>query len=245
MKLTAAGKTDIGVLRKSNEDSCYVDQRLGLFIVADGMGGHAAGEVASAMAVEVIREQLEPLLTAKEQPAKLLPALANAIQLANRTIEQAARDNPSWHGMGTTLTVLLLTGGQALLGHVGDSCLYRWRAGVLEQVSDDHSLVGDQLRRGLITPEQAAASTLRNVLLQAVGITPELEICRKQLPLEKGDGFLLCSDGLTGMLSDEQINGLLEREMEPESTSELLINQANSAGGGDNITAVLVRVDEP
>ena len=244
MKLTACGKTDIGRLRRNNEDSWFADTRLGLFIVADGMGGHAAGEIASALAVQMIREQLAPLLAKKTRPEGLLSTLSDAIRLANRAIAQAGEENPEWRGMGTTLTVLLLQAGQALLGHVGDSRLYRWRSGQLEQLSDDHSLVGDQLRRGLISREEADASNLRNILLQAVGITPELEICRKQLPLAAGDYLLLCSDGLTDMLKDKTITELLGQDLTPEQGCERLLEEALVAGGKDNISLVLVRVDE-
>ena len=244
MKLTASSRTDIGRLRSNNEDCCSVDTRLGLFIVADGMGGHAAGEIASAMAIEVVREQLVPLLRDQPSAADLLAAMTDAIRLANRTVARTGEENPHWSGMGTTLTLLLLWGGQALLAHVGDSRLYRWRAGQLEQLSDDHSLVGDQLRRGLISREEAETSNLRNILLQAVGITPDLEICQKQLPLQADDVYLLCSDGLTDMLDNGEITALLEQKLTVEEECELLLAQALEAGGKDNITLVLVQVDE-
>jgi protein phosphatase len=244
MKLIAGGQTDIGRLRSNNQDCLFVDTQLGLFIVADGMGGHAAGEVASALAVAEIRARLAPQLRSMAAPAALAPALSQAIHQTNLAVLQAAKDHPAWRGMGTTLTVLLLRDGQALLGHVGDSRLYRWRAGLLEQISDDHSLVGDQLRRGVITRQEAETSNLRNILLQAIGISSELEICEKQLPLQPGDRFLLCSDGLTGMLNDERIAKLLGRELTPEQDCALLMEQALAAGGEDNISALLVRVEE-
>jgi len=244
MRLTACGRTDIGLLRQNNEDCCFVDEKLGLFVVADGMGGHAAGEVASELACRVIREQLTPLLLNRAQQADLIPPLVDAIELANRGIAQAAAENSAWQGMGTTLTVLLLSAGEALLGHVGDSRLYRWRAEKLDQLSDDHSLIGDQLRRGLITHAEADASDLRNILLQAVGITPELQICRKRWPVQAGDRFLLCSDGLTGMVKDEEISAILKQSASPEQGTKLLMEQALAAGGKDNITLVLVRVEE-
>jgi len=245
MKLSACGRTDIGRLRKSNQDIFLVDLQRGLFVVADGMGGHAAGEIASAMAGQVTSEQLSLQVLSQQQPADLTTTLEEAIRLANSSIAQAASDNPDWKGMGTTLTVLLLRDEQAFLGHVGDSRLYRWRAGKLEQLSEDHSLIADQLRRGLISPPEADTSDLRNILLQAVGITPDLDICRKQFPLAAGDRYLLCSDGLTGMLNDREIAALLERNLSPEQGCELLIEQALAAGGNDNVTAVLVQVEEP
>ena len=243
MKLTACGRTDVGLLRKNNEDCCFVAGQLGLFIVADGMGGHAAGEIASEMATRVVREQLSPLLLDRGKQEDLETALPDAIRQANHTLTHAAADNPAWRGMGTTLTVLVLQASQALLGHVGDSRLYRWRGGILEQLSDDHSLIGDQMRRGIITAAEADISNLRNILLQAVGISPDLDICLKQFPLVEGDCFLLCSDGLTGMLSDREIAGILERDPVLENACAALIEKALAAGGSDNITAILVRVE--
>lgn len=244
MKLTACGKTDVGLLRSNNEDSCYTDAETGLFIVADGMGGHAAGEVASEMAVNVVRDQLIAYLQKTAPPDDIGAVLAKSVHQANRIIEQAAEENSAWQGMGTTLTVLLLQEQQALLTHVGDSRLYRFQDNHLEQLSDDHSLVGEQLRSGLISHDEADSSDLRNILLQAVGITPELELCRKQFPLHQGDQFLLCSDGLTTMLSDATIETSCRNTTDQDQLCDELIQQANAAGGKDNIAVVLVRVEE-
>ncbi len=240
MKLSAYGKTDTGLLRSNNEDSFFVDEQLGLFIVADGMGGHAAGEVASSMAIDVVRERLEPLLDDQRSVEEVSLVLTNAVSHANRSITQAATENSRWAGMGTTLTILLFHSEQALLAHVGDSRLYRWRNATLEQLSDDHSLIAEQLRRGIINKLDAETSNLRNVLLQAVGISEELDICRKVLPSESGDTFLLCSDGLTGMLADQQISAILGNNDLPQQACEQLITAALAAGGKDNVTAVLV-----
>lgn len=240
MKLSAYGKTHTGLMRSNNEDSFFVDEKLGLFIVADGMGGHAAGEVASNMAIEVVREKLEPLLNGRQSIEKCSQALADAVSHANQTIMQAAAENSHWSGMGTTLTILLLHSGQALLAHVGDSRLYRWRDATLQQLSDDHSLIAEQLRRGIIDQQDAETSNLRNVLLQAVGISEELDIFQKVLPSEPGDTFLLCSDGLTGMLTDNQISTILGNNDLPQQSCEQLIAAALVAGGKDNVTAVLV-----
>lgn len=243
MKLTAHGLSDVGLKRSNNEDGYLVAEPLGLFIVADGMGGHAAGEVASSLAIETVRELLEPRLTSAGSAEELAPLLAEAMEGANRAVRTATEENPAWQGMGTTLTVLLLRAGQALLAHVGDSRLYRWRGQRLEQLSDDHSLVGDQLRRGLISPEEAQTSNLRNLLLQAVGSTPELEVCQRQLAVEGGDVYLLCSDGLTDLLDDRQLAAILEREPEPAAGCRELIARALAAGGKDNVTAVLIKVE--
>jgi PPM family protein phosphatase len=243
MKLSACGKTDVGIVRSNNEDSLFVSAADGLFIVADGMGGHAAGEIASAMAIRLVCDQLIPRLQSSGTCGELEPLLVEAVHTANRELAQAAGRNPAWKGMGTTLTILLLQAGQAQLVHVGDSRMYRYRNGQLLQFSDDHSLVGDQLRQGLISAAEAKSSSLRNILLQAVGITPELEICRKQLPLAEQDRFLLCSDGLTEMLSDQQIAALCATTPDLNQLCDLLVAEAKAAGGKDNITVVLVQVD--
>jgi len=245
MKLTAWGISDIGLRRSDNEDSFCVAEPLGLFMVADGMGGHAAGEVASAMAIRTVRDELEQQLQKPRSSDELSPLLAASLERANRAIAAAANDDPARSGMGTTLTVLLLHDRQALLAHVGDSRLYCWRDQRLEQLSDDHSLVGDQLRRGIISAQEADDSTLRNVLLQAVGVTPHLDICQLALPVAADDWYLLCSDGLSDMLSQEQISAILARSSHPERGCQELIAAALAVGGNDNITAILVRVDQP
>lgn len=243
MKLTAYGQTDVGRMRSNNEDCFYLDEQRGLFIVADGMGGHAAGEIASKMAVDTVCEAIESKFNEQMAPEELQPLLAAAVTQANRSISQAAAENPTWHGMGTTLTVLLLHARQAFLTHVGDSRLYRWRNKTLTRLSDDHTLIDAQLRRGIISEREASQSDLRNILLQAVGITEELDICQKTLPTEPGDCFLLCSDGLTDMLSQESISEILTSSSLPQTGCRELMAAALAAGGRDNITAVLVTVD--
>ena len=240
MKLTAYGKTDVGLLRSNNEDNLFLDELHGLFIVADGMGGHAAGEIASEIAIEVVREQLEPQLAEQASTEQWQSLLADAINAANLSIAQAGAENKAWSGMGTTLTILLIDNRQAFLAHVGDSRLYRWRNQQLEQLSNDHTLVADQLRRGIINEQEACQSNLGNVLLQAVGISEELEICQDNLVVQADDCFLLCSDGLTGMLADEEISAILTDNCLPVQACEELITAALAAGGKDNVTAVLV-----
>lgn len=244
MKLTAYGKTDVGLMRCNNEDSFYLDEKLGLFIVADGMGGHAAGEIASNMAVEAIRDLFATPLSKQASGDRLQALLADATNQANRAISRAGIEHPPWAGMGTTLTILLFCGQQALLTHVGDSRLYRWSNQQLEQLSDDHTLIADQLRRGAISHEESDKSNLRNILLQAVGVSEKLDICQKNLPAREGDCFLLCSDGLTDMLSQEKISAILADNPPPQLGCEELIAQALAAGGKDNVTAVLVKVDK-
>ncbi len=239
MKLQVCAKTDIGLRRKNNEDLFFVDKELGLFIVADGMGGHAAGEVASRIAVETVCQSLQAadLINPQKQ-------LSRAIEKANQAVEQAANGNKAWQGMGTTLTIFLLQPQQGYLAHVGDSRIYRFRGSQLEQLSDDHSLIGEQLRRGILTPEQAKTSTLGNILLQAIGMTPRLDVCQKSISLAAGDRFLLCSDGLTDMVSDIEIEEIL-KQLDPLSPPcEALIEKAIAAGGKDNITAIVLQIDQ-
>lgn len=239
MKLQVSAKTDIGLSRKNNEDRYFVDKNQRLFIVADGMGGHLAGEVASQMAVETVGQSLQRV--DENNPQEQLNL---AVEKANRTVEQAAKGNPALHGMGTTLSVILLHQQQGYLAHVGDSRIYHLRNQKLEQLSDDHSLVGEQLRQGIITEEQAKTSSLGNILLQAIGITPQLDICQKKVALAATDQFLLCSDGLTDMVSDKEIEELLRQPAAITLRCESLIKAAIAAGGKDNITVVLLQIDQ-
>lgn len=243
MRLKAYGKTDVGLQRSNNEDSFYIDEQRGLFIVADGMGGHAAGEIASAMAISVVREILEPEFDQQYSADHWQSLLAEAINRADRAIIEAAAENPAWNGMGTTLTVLLIQADRLLLGHVGDSRLYRWRSQQLEQLSEDHTLVAEQLRRGILDQQQADSSNLRNILLQAVGLGEDLDICLKNLTVAAGDRLLLSSDGLTDMLSEEQISAILTETRDADQGCAELLSAALEAGGKDNVTTVLIEVE--
>lgn len=238
MKLQACAKTDIGLHRKNNEDRYFLDKQQGLFIVADGMGGHAAGEVASQIAVETVSRSLQTT-----DQNNLQELLRQAVEEANRAVEEAAKNNQALDGMGTTLSIILLHQQQGYLAHVGDSRIYRFHNQKLEQLSDDHSLVGEQLRQGVLTPEQAKTSNLGNILLQAIGMTSPLEICQKNFSLNRGDQFLLCSDGLTDMVSDTDIEELLQQPDSLEIRCNALIEAAIAAGGKDNITVVLLQID--
>ncbi len=240
MKLTACGRTDVGLLRSNNEDSFFADEQLGLFVVADGMGGHKAGEVASRMAIDTVTRQLEPLLRQQPKVEALQQKLAEVIEAANREVTTAAAENPARSGMGTTLTLLLLYAGQALLAHVGDSRLYRWRDQQLELLSKDQTLVAEQLRQGIINEAEAARSNLRGLLLQAVGASEQLDVFQQEQQLQENDSFLLCSDGLTGMLSDTEIHSVLARKSQPEAVCDELIKQTLQAGGKDNVTVLMV-----
>jgi len=239
MKLQACAKTDIGLTRNNNEDSFFIDNKQGLFIVADGMGGHAAGEIASQIAVETVRLSLQ---TTDGKPP--LEQLKQAIEEANLAVAEAANNTIACQGMGTTLTVLLLSQQQAHLAHVGDSRVYRLHDKQLEQLSDDHSLSAEQLRQGMITFEEAQKSNFGNILLQAIGISAELDICLKHFPVTDGDSFLLCSDGLSNMLADTEIEKVLKQTGNLDNRCNQLIDNAIAAGGKDNITAIIVQIDE-
>jgi len=239
MILQVCAKSDVGLSRHNNEDSYAADTGLGLFVIADGMGGHAAGDVASRIAVESCQTKIQSV--SAENPQKQIRA---AVEQANRDIENAASNNKSWVGMGTTLSLLLCHQNRGYLGHVGDSRIYLLRHSHLEQLSDDHSLVGEQIRQGILTPEQARHSTLGNILLQALGITSELDICQKNFPLEEGDRLLLCSDGLTDMVDDARIKTIMVQNTTIDTLCRELIESALSAGGKDNITVILIQIDK-
>ena len=239
MKLQVCAKTDIGLSRNNNEDRYFVDEQQGLFIVADGMGGHAAGEVASQIAVETVCQVLHSVDKTNPQQQ-----LKQAVTEANLAVRQAAKANPSLNGMGTTLSIILLHQQQGYLAHVGDSRIYRLRNQKLQQLSDDHSLVGEQLRQGTITPEQAKSSSLGNILLQAIGLSPQLDIYQNKISLAPADQFLLCSDGLTDMVADTEIEKHLSQPGTINLHCEALINAALAAGGKDNITAILLQIEQ-
>lgn len=226
--------THVGKVRSNNEDSLIVIEPE-TFVVADGMGGAHAGEVASQMLVEVVRIVLENVNVPRDE--KLL---ARAILVANEKILEAAQEHEEYHGMGTTATILSLEGGQAYFAHVGDSRLYLMRGGVLEQITEDHSYVETLVRNGDITPEEARVHPLKNILTQAVGAVKDIFVDAASLPVQSGDKFLLCTDGLTNMVDDEQIAKILLTAPEP---ADALIEAALQAGGKDNVTVIVAGVD--
>lgn len=239
MKLSACGKTDRGLVRSNNEDRFFMSEREGFFMVADGMGGHAAGEVASEMAVHKVCE----FIFDPQQESAACPQLAEAIQDANEAVARAAETNPAWKGMGTTLTALRLDSRCAYVAHVGDSRAYRFRKGRLERITEDHTLVEDQVRQGLMTHAEAASSELRNILTQAVGLSERLNIFLKTMGLAEKDRFLLCSDGLTDMLSEERVAALFDANEGVTGLCERLVEEACRAGGRDNISVVVIEVE--
>ena len=227
-----AALTDVGLAREGNEDAFLA--RPPLFVVADGMGGAQGGEVASRTLVEVFE---------KAAAGDGLPAALDAtVAEANTRIHGMAQDDPSLRGMGCTATASYVSGGRVSVAHVGDSRLYRLRGDSFEQLTQDHSLVGGLVRLGQLTPEEAEVHPQRSVILRAVGVEPQVEVDVLQHDLEAGDVFLACSDGLTGMVRDEVIAEALKSLPALSTAAEMLIGLANSAGGHDNITAVLFRV---
>ena len=235
----SAGRTDPGRVRRRNEDAYVLDPPL--FAVADGMGGAQSGEVASRLTAGAFREYHDADRLA---PDERLQAI---IQEANRRVYDRARTDSEHSGMGTTVTAALLTGGRVILGHVGDSRAYRIRDGELEQLTEDHSLVGDLMRSGRLTPEEAEAHPQRSVITRALGTDPEVDIDTISVDAEVGDLFLLCSDGLTTMVADDDILGILSAAPTLGDAARELVRAANTGGGEDNVTVVLFRVegDEP
>jgi PPM family protein phosphatase len=228
-------KTDTGRQRRDNEDSAYV--RAPLFVVADGMGGAQAGEVASALAVEEFRRPL----TQDSPPER---RLADRVHEANRRIYETSLTDHEHRGMGTTLTAVYLDDSDLAVAHVGDSRAYIFRDGELSRLTQDHSLVEELVRRGKLTEEQAAEHPQRSIITRALGIEDEVQVDTWTYPMRDGDVVLLCSDGLTSMIGEAQIAAVLASEADMERAAERLIAEANDAGGRDNITVVLFRLED-
>ena len=226
--------THVGKIRRNNEDSLTVIEPE-TFIVADGMGGAQAGEVASQTLVETVKDFLS-----KTPPIWNEKILAEAIFLSNKKILNLARQNQNYQGMGTTATILSLDGMTAYFAHVGDSRIYRLRNNFLEQITEDHSYVEALVRRGDLTPEEARVHPMKNVLIQAVGAMEKIFIDQSNFSVEGGDMFLLCTDGLTNMVDDENIKKILQTAANP---ADALIEAALDAGGRDNISVIVVGVD--
>ena len=239
MRLSSFAGTDVGRARSGNEDSYFCGRTI--LAVADGLGGHQGGEVASAAAVEPLAA-----LDGREfaDPAEAAEALTAAIREANAAILDQAAGDPGLWGMGTTVTAAALAGERHLqLAHVGDSRAYLLRDGSLEQLTTDHTVVAELVRRGRLTPAQAAIHPERSILTRAVGLDPRIPVDTPDpLELQDGDQVLLCSDGLTEPVDDDQIAQLLSAEPDGNAACQALIDAANAAGGPDNITVVLLRV---
>jgi PPM family protein phosphatase len=235
----SVSKTDTGRQRRDNEDSVYV--RVPLFVVADGMGGAQAGEVASALAVEEFRQGLP---SPGAGHATTEQRLAARVQSANRRIYETAQTEREQSGMGTTLTAVFLDDTELAIAHVGDSRAYLLRDAELTRLTHDHSLVEELMRRGKLTPEQAAEHPQRSIITRALGIEPDVEVDTWTYPARAADVVLLCSDGLTSMIDEAQIAEVLRAESDLDRAGERLIAEANAAGGRDNITVVLFRLED-
>lgn len=236
--LQAAAHTSTGCLRSHNEDAFGFRAERGIFVVCDGMGGAAGGEIASRLAVDTTIEHFvshAPDLSARE-------ALHQAIAAANRVILDRADRDPGLSGMGTTLVALLVQGRFAFIAHAGDSRCYLFRGGNLSRQTHDHSLVDEQMRLGTITQEEAERSPFRSVITRAVGTQPSVAEEILELPVEAGDVFLLCTDGLTREVDEGEMARILAAGANLDLTAHTLVDSANQAGGRDNITCVLVRV---
>jgi PPM family protein phosphatase len=232
LRIDAGASSDVGRLRTTNEDSFVVDDRLALYAVADGMGGHRAGEVASATALEALR--------AAVAGGKALDA---AIVLANSAVFQKAGTDRELAGMGTTLTAVAIVGDAMLLiGHVGDSRAYRIRDRAISQLTLDHSLVEELVREGRISPEEAEVHPRRAIITRALGVDPDVEVDLYTVEARTGDRILICSDGLSGMIRDDEIRSISLTETDPRVAADRLVDAANEAGGEDNITVVVIDV---
>jgi protein phosphatase len=242
----------LGRVRSNNEDSFKVVPEASLFVLSDGMGGEAHGEVASNIAVEAIAAHCLESLQNPDLPYLVDPRtelnektnrLASAVQLANRMIYESAQKHAAQRGMGATVVAIWINEQRLSVAHVGDSRLYLLRGGDFQQMTDDHSLVAEQVRRGVLTKEQAEASDMQSVLIRALGIEPEVQVDADEHLLMEGDILVLCSDGLSRMVSDLEIASTLLSRTGMQSTTDRLIELANEYGGEDNVSVVLVRVE--
>lgn len=243
--LTIAQQTDIGRTRQSNEDSMLsyvpedpqvVARKGALFIVSDGLGGHTSGEIASAIAAQVIREQYY-----QDANEDIGASLQNAIKQANRAIVERAAQNEAWSGMGTTVVAAVLRDDTVYAANVGDSRVYIVRGETIRQITEDHSWVMQQIRAGQLTPEEARDHPQRNVIYRCLGTDKEVEVDLFTEQVQEGDLLVLCTDGLTGQISDDELLAMV-RQYQPQESVQRLIARANENGGPDNITAIVVQV---
>jgi serine/threonine protein phosphatase PrpC len=252
LRLEIGSRTDVGRVRKNNEDACRALSSLNLFIISDGMGGQSHGETASAIAADTITAQCLKTSSDEASPpndhvqtrdySEKTKRLANAVRLANRNIYQAALNNMQFRGMGATVVAAWLEGSCLSLVHVGDSRAYLFRGGVLQCLTADHTLVAEQVRRGLIAPEQAHLSKMQNVLIRALGIEEQVVLDAAEYSLLDRDVVLLCSDGLTRMVPDTELTKALLGVTNAQAAADHLVSLANSHGGEDNVSVIVVRL---
>jgi protein phosphatase len=250
LKVVAAGVTDVGRKRDHNEDSFLIDEDLKLFVVADGMGGHAGGGTASRIAVETIDRELRQVRTSQGsvleattplQDSPVPEAIRAAVERACIAIYSKAQEDPRLAGMGTTVISLLMKGDQAFFAHVGDSRAYLIRGDLIQQISEDHSLVNEQIKAGMITPEEAKHSRYKNIITRSVGFEEEVQVDVMGLLCEPGDVFVLCSDGMANMMEDPEILHIVRHHPLSE-VPRTLVDLANERGGDDNITVIAVQI---
>lgn len=248
MRIVSGGKSDVGRQRDNNEDCFRIVQPLNLFVISDGMGGEAHGEIASAMAVETVVKSCAGeatgtmAATGNMQPdwSEQTRRLVSAAHLANQHIYESAQANPQQQGMGATLSAAWINEEKLSVAHVGDSRVYLLRSGILQQLSSDHSLVAEQVRRGILTVAEAEHSELQSVLLRALGTQPEVEVDAEEHTIFADDVLLLCTDGLTRMVEEQKIAAMLQSDSDPCRAAEKLVALANENGGADNVTVVVV-----
>ena len=248
MRITSAGITNVGMKRQNNEDNYLINDELSVYVVCDGMGGHAGGEYASQIAVTTVEEVLSNIRdenldvdTATDEQITQ-EKIKYAVRLAGKRIYERDQADPEYRGMGTTAVILLFRKGMAYLAHVGDSRGYLIRGGEITQRTEDHSWVNEQIKAGLITAETAKHHRFRNIITRSLGFQEEVEIDTQVLRAEPGDLYLLCSDGLSNLIEDREMVELLVEKSFQETAREL-VDIANSRGGDDNITLVIARVD--
>ncbi len=249
MRITSCGMTDVGMKRTNNEDAYLINDELNLFVVCDGMGGHVGGELASSIAVNTVEEVLS---TIEADPTTDLPddpiestreKIRYAIRLAGKRIYEKAVAEPEFKGMGTTAIVLLVDGGNAYVAHVGDSRAYVVREDLIEQLTEDHSLVNEKIRAGVLTPEEAKTHKLRNIITRSLGYQEDVDVDIQVRAIRRNDTFLLCTDGLSNLVDTGEL-GEAVRASSPQGAARSLIEMACDRGGDDNITTVICRVEE-
>ncbi len=253
MRIQTGARSDLGRVRKNNEDCFATDPALQLYVLSDGMGGEAHGEVASQLAVQTVLTHCRQAENSRTTPifgesspdvSERTNRLASAIHLANRKVFDSAVSNPEQQGMGATIVAAWVDGQRLSIAHVGDSRAYLLREGSMDQLTADHSLVAEKVRVGILTPQEADASELQSVLTRAVGTKSTVEVDTDEQALLVGDCVLLCSDGLTRMVTDPEIASTLLTSTSAQESADRLVDLANDNGGADNVTVIVLRVDE-
>lgn len=250
MKLSGYGLSDVGMTRKNNEDSFSVDNESELYIVADGVGGHSSGEVASRMVADLINDYMQNIKDREfvgkydDAFAQSTNNLASAVRFANQIVFQSSRSNPALNGMSSTVVAVSNDDGLLSIVHVGDSRAYIIRENTITQLTDDHSLVMEQVRQGLMTEADARESKVKNVITRAMGATADVEADMDEIRLGKGDRLILCSDGLSNMVTDENMLDIVMSGLDPEAVCRRLVDTANANGGKDNVTVVYIEAEK-